>query len=61
MKTAEAEVWLSQGMVRINQGGRASKFDKIWVQKYDDLTPINVSSFFYDPLKLKDQNAVTLP
>ena len=25
------------------------------------MTPINVSSFFYDPLKLKDQKAVTLP
>ena len=25
------------------------------------MTPINVSSFFYDPLKLEDQKAVTLP
>ena len=24
------------------------------------MTPINVSSFFYDPLKLEDQKAVTL-
>ena len=25
------------------------------------MAPINVSSFFYDPLKLEDQKAVTLP
>ena len=26
----------AKGTVRINQGGRAGNFEKIWVQKYDD-------------------------
>ena len=49
----------SKGTVRINQGGGPVTLKKSGFRNM--MTPINVSSFFYDPLKLEDQKAVTLP
>ena len=48
-----------EGTVRINQGGELVTLKKSGFR--NRMTPINVSSFFYDPLKLEDQKTVTLP
>ena len=51
-----------KGTVRINQGGGGGGAVTLKKPGFRNMmTPINVSSFFYDPLKLEDQKAVTLP